>query len=89
MIPECTTKTSIMYAKLVEKAKEGLVASLKLFSTPEGSYMVAYLKKKPDRFFYVTTRRDRKHPRTYIDQARLLEHIKEDFSGVQITMELG
>lgn len=89
MIPECTTKTSILYAKLAERAKDGLVVSLKLVPTPEGCYVMAFLKKAPERAIYVTTRRDRTHPRTYIDQAKLLEHIKEDFINVPVSLELG
>ncbi len=49
--------------------------------------MVAFLKKAPDRAIYVTTRRDRTRPRTYIDYTKLVAHIKEDFADVPVTPE--
>lgn len=81
MIPECSSKNSMLQHEVEHAARAGKVHKLTLVLRNDGiCYAVVYLKDAPRRPVFLTTRRDRRQPKTYVEQARLLAVLNDNFN---------
>ncbi|WP_156516885.1 hypothetical protein [Delftia sp. GW456-R20] len=89
-LPSCTTKNSILDADLIRQAKEGALIKLVVVSLSgeKGTYVVAYLRNEPQRPIYLATRRNRKEPKVFVDQTRLINNLANDFAGIPVQILL-
>lgn len=88
-LPTCTTKNTILDAALLERAKAGEL--LKLVAVPVPGerlcYVAAFFSDEPRRPIYWATRRNRKEPKLFIDQTRLMGNLFRDFVGIPIEVK--
>src|SRR4051794_32647349 len=81
-IPSCDPTNTITQVDLDKAIAQQGVAKIKYIFTEQGAYLMFELRKHPGREFYLTTRRDRTRPRTFVDQHQLLQELHQKFPGL-------
>jgi hypothetical protein len=81
-IPNCDPANTITQVELDKLKAQGAIQKIKFIYTEEGSYLIFVLKSDPERDMYLVTRRDRAHPKVFLNQNLILADLYRSFPGL-------
>lgn len=73
----CTTNNSLLSADLSNAAIQQTLEKISVMETPSGFYVIVQIKWSGSKDWYLSTRRNRKEPKVFMDLKRLNEYLLE------------